>query len=80
MLTQLLFSELCEGQGSWPAAQQTRAPSSGSGSGSSESSGSNSRLVCNEIDAGRRRRLLGVLRDYVPEPVRLQSIRCEWSW
>ncbi len=34
------------------------------------------RLVCNELDPGRRRRLLGVLRDYVPEALRQQLIRC----
>ncbi|GAB4818203.1 hypothetical protein N2152v2_005249 [Parachlorella kessleri] len=72
VLAQLLFSELYQEDGSWPGAQHARSPGSGSG-GSRSSSGS--RLVCNEIDAGRRRRLLAVLRDYVPELVRLQSIR-----
>ena len=34
-----------------------------------------SQLVCNEIDAARRARLVRVIRDYVPVPVRY-SIRC----
>ena len=83
VLAQLLFSgagstAAAEGMGAGGggAAAAAAAESSStwnSDSDSADSSSSSSRsssLVCNEIDAGRRRRLVGVLKEYLPEEAR----------
>lgn len=65
VLAQLLFggAEAEAPAAAGPEAQEAQAPLPGS-------------LACNELDPGRRRRLLGVLKEYLPEAVR-QYIRCE---
>eukprot|EP00887_Chlorella_sp_A99_P003662 scaffold7.g3662.t1 len=57
-----------------PAAGERGGGERGGATGE-EGRSTEGRLVCNEMDGGRRARLLRVLRDYVPEDV----LRAHWS-